>query len=155
MVIRRTSRQLLAALLVAAVFAVGCGDDDDDGTSSGTATPATGGAAKTSEDATVEGKDGAASVTVTLELLNAKDGDEPCYAIVASDYVESLGGLEGCAKKMGPIATGPLDTITHAAALPGGETGEAHVETADGAQKQTIKFAKTVAGEWRVDGLGG
>jgi hypothetical protein len=101
----------------------------------------------------VEGADGRKIVEVTTELLDAKNGDDPCYAIVASDYVESLGGLEGCAKKFGPIATGPLDTITAAGPSANGETGRAEVESSDGGAKQTIVFAKTVAGEWRIDGL--
>ncbi len=155
------SLKALLAVLAAMVLAVGagCGDDDDGGDGGGATTitgaAEAGGPATTSEDARVEGKDGEAIAEVTLELLNAENGDDPCYAIVASDYVESLGGLEGCAREMGPIATGPFDTVTHAAALKGGETGEAHVESADGSQKQTIEFARTVAGEWRIDGLGG
>ena len=146
---------LLVLLLVAALGA-GCGDDDDSGGEGGAGdTPKPVAAAATSEDAEVKGPDGEKIVEVTTELLNAKDGDEPCYAIVASDYVESLGGLEKCAAKLGPIATGPLDTITAAGPSADGKTGTAEVESSKGDEKQTIKFAKTVAGEWRVDGLGG
>ena len=149
-------RRLLLVLLAVAALAAGCGDDDDDGGGTGTTSAeAPAAPAKTSPDARIEGAPGKAMVEVTMELLNAANGDDPCFAIVASDYVESLGGLEGCAKTMEPIATGPLDTITHAAELPGGETGEVHVESSDGSQKQTIKFAKSAAGKWNVDGLGG
>ena len=140
-------------LLLAAALAAGCGGDDD-GNGGETTAAKGGGPAKTSEDARIEGREGARIAAVTTELLNAENGDDPCFAIVASDYVESLGGLEGCAKRMGPIATGPLDTIAAARPLPGGETGEAKVESADGSQEQTIEFARTVAGEWRIDGLG-
>ncbi|MDQ3933804.1 MAG: hypothetical protein M3340_04145 [Actinomycetota bacterium] len=142
-------RRVAAVLMAAAALVAGCGGDDD-----GDAPAAKGGPAKTAEDARIEGREGARIAEVTTELLNAPNGDDPCYAIVASDYVESLGGLEGCARKLAPIATGPLDTITAARQLPGGETGEARVESADGSRKQTIELAKTVAGEWRIDGLG-
>ena len=149
--------RLLGVLLAVLVIAAGCGDDDDNGGGATTPTeaPAAAASATTREDARIEGAAGKAMVEVTLELLNATNGDDPCFALVASDYVDSLGGLEGCAKKMEPIAVGPLDTITHAAELPGGETGEVHVESSDGTQKQTIKFAKSAAGKWNVDGLGG
>jgi hypothetical protein len=148
--------RLLGVLLVVLVLVVGCGDDDggNGGGATTTEAPAAAASATTSEDARIEGAAGKAMVEVTIELLNATNGDDPCFAIVASDYVESLGGLEGCAKKMEPIATGPLDTITHAAELPGGETGEVHVESSDGSQTQTIKFAKSAAGKWNIDGLG-
>ena len=141
-------RRLLALLLAALVVAAGCGGDDDNGGDS----PEPAAAATTSEDARVEGPDGEAIVEVTKELLDAKGGDDPCFAIVASDYAESLGGQDGCARKMGPIATGPLDTITAAGAT-GDDTGEAQVESSDGSETRTIKFARTVAGEWRIDGL--
>ena len=141
--------RLPATLLALVVLAAGCGGDDDE---DGGGSPEPAAAATTSEDARVEGPDGAAIVKVTTELLDAKNGEDPCFAIVASDYAESLGGQEGCARKMGPIATGPLDTITAAGAT-GEDTGEAQVESSDGSEKRTIKFAKTVSGDWRIDGL--
>jgi len=165
-------RQLPALLIVVVggALAAGCGSDDEgDGaaTSTGataptvattaptTTTPATsGGAAKKAPDAEIEGSAGQKIAAVTLELLNAENGDDPCYAIAASDWVESQGGLKGCAKKLGPIATGPLDTVTVARPLGKGETGEAQVESSDGSQRQTIRFARTYSGDWRIDGLG-
>jgi len=138
-------------LALAAGLAVGCGGDDDDD-SAGTS-GAKGGAAKLAEDAQVQGPEGRKIVAVTINLLNAEDGADPCFAIAASDWVESQGGQEGCAKKLGPIATGPLDTIVAAGPVGDGETGEAQVESEDGSEERTIKFAKTVAGEWRIDGL--
>ena len=148
---RRRPAALLAAGLAVAALAAGCGGDDDEGGGG----DASGGAVTISDDARIEGADGRKIAEEATNLLEAENGEDPCYELVASDYVESLGGPEGCARKMGPIATGPLEVITAARALPGGETGEARVESGDGSRKQTIKFAKTVAGEWRVDGLGG
>ena len=145
-------RRLLALVLAAGLLAAGCGDDDND---DGGGSAAKGAPTKTSDDAKIEGADGRAMVKVATELLDAESGEDPCFAIVASDYVESLGGLDGCAKKLTPLVTGPLDTITAARPLKGGETGEVQVESSDGSQEQTIKFAKTVSGDWRVDGLGG
>jgi hypothetical protein len=155
-VIARSSAPLLGAMLAATALALGCGGDDDGDGGGEDKSPAPAAAtATTSPDARIEKPEGERIAEVALELLNAEDGDEPCYAIVASDYVESLGGLEGCAKELGPVATGPLDTVTAARPLGDGETGEARAESSDGSQKQTIEFAKTAAGEWRVDGLGG
>ena len=150
-------RRLPLVLVLAAGLAAGCGGDDDGGgsasTSATTAAGAAGEPSKLAEDARVRGPEGKRIVSVTRQLLAAADGDEPCYAIAASDWVESQGGLEGCAKKLGPIATGPLDTVVAAGPVGDGKTGEAQVESADGSEKRTIKFARTVAGEWRIDGL--
>jgi len=104
-------RRSAAVFAAAAALAAGCGEKEEE-VGDAPAPPA--GGVTTAADARVEGNDGQKIAEVTKELLEAKDGDEPCYAIVASDYVESLGGLEGCAKKFGPIATGPLDTIRSA-----------------------------------------
>ncbi|HEX8646458.1 MAG TPA: hypothetical protein VF715_06130 [Thermoleophilaceae bacterium] len=145
-------RRSLALLLAAMALGAGCGGGDEDGGEKGGA-PESGGVAKVAEDALIDGAEGRKIADVAIELLNAPNGDDPCYAIVASDYMESLGGLEGCAKKLGPIATGPFDTVVAAGPKDDGETGTADVATSDGGEKQTIDFAKTVAGEWRIDGL--
>ena len=147
------ARPLLTLMLAVLAVAAGCGDDDG-GEETGGGTPRAGGPAKVADDAKVAGAEGEKIAEVTKELLDAPNGDDPCYAITASDYVESLGGLEGCAKKLGPIATGPLDTIVAAGPSANGETGSADVESSDGGQKAQILFAKTTSGEWRIDGLG-
>jgi hypothetical protein len=148
---RRNATLLLGLLLATGATGFGCGGDDD---GDGAPSPKAGGPAVTSKDAQIEGPEGAKIADVTKELLNAKNGEDPCFAIVASDYVESLGGEDACAAKLGPIATGPLDTITAARPLGKGQTGEARVESSDGSQEQTIEFAKTVTGDWRIAGLG-
>lgn len=146
-------RRLPALLLAACALAVGCGDDGGDEDNGG-GTPAPGGAARVADDARIQGPEGRKIADVTIELLDARNGDDPCYAIAASDYVESLGGLEGCARKLGPIAAGPLDTVVAAGPSANGETGSAEVESSEGGEKLTIQFAHTVAGEWRIDGVG-
>jgi hypothetical protein len=148
------TRRSLALLLAAAALAAGCGGDDGGEEENGGGTPRPAAAAKVADDAKIDGAEGRRIADVTLELLNAPNGDDPCYEITASDYVESLGGLEGCAKKLGPIATGPLDTVTAAGPSADGRTGTAEVESSDGGQKQTIEFAKAVNDKWNVDGLG-
>jgi hypothetical protein len=141
--------------LVLAALAAGCGGDDEGGEKeNGGGTPRPAAAAKVAEDAKIDGTEGRRIADVTLELLNSPNGDDPCYELTASDYVESLGGLEGCAKKLGPIATGPLDTITAAGPSADGRTGTAEVESSDGGERRTIKFAKAVNDKWNVDGLG-
>ena len=149
------TRRSLALLLATATLAAGCGGDDESGEEeNGGGTPRPAPAAKIADDAKVDGAEGRKIAEVALELLNAANGDDPCYEITASDYVESLGGLEGCARKLGPIAPGPLDTVTAAAPSADGETGTAEVESSAGGEKLTIKFAKAVNDKWNVDGLG-
>jgi hypothetical protein len=151
------TRQLLALLLAAAALAAGgCGGDDDEGGggNGGGDAPKPAATATISEDALIDGEEGREIAAVAVELLNAKNGDDPCYAITASDYVESLGGLEGCAKKLGPIATGPYDSVVAAGPKDDGKTGTADVATADGEEKRTIEFAKSVSTDkWNIDGL--
>lgn len=149
----RRAKPGLALALVLAALATGCGGDDGEEENGG-GTPRPAGPAKIADGAKIDGPEGGKIGEVALQLLNAPSGDDPCYAIVASDYVESLGGLEGCAKKFDPVARGPLDRVTAAGPSADGKSGTAEVESSEGGEKRTIEFARTVAGEWRVDGLG-
>ena len=148
---RRVSarRSLLALALVAAAGTAGsgCGGDDDEEKTPTTAR----GPVKTAPDAQIQGADGAKMAASARELLEATDGSGPCFAIVASSYVEKVGETE-CARKMGAIATGPYDTITRAERV-ASEVGEAEVASADGSQKQVITFARTFDGDWNINGV--
>lgn len=150
-------RLLLIGLVLAALVPLGCGGDDEDGGADDKPAQTAGGPVKIAEDAQIKGPEGAKIADSAKKLLEARSGQDVCYELTASDYVESLGGEKGCAAKLGPIATGPLDTIVAARAKGRGEagdTGEAQLESSDGSQKQTVKFAKSVTGDWNVDGLG-
>lgn len=143
-------------MLAAAALATGCGGDGDgDDEENGGGKPEPAAPAKIADDAKIDGAEGREIADAATQLLNAKNGDDACYELAASDYVESLGGLEGCAKKLGPIATGPLDTVTAAGPKGDGETGTAEVESSEGREKLTIEYAKSVSTDkWNVDGLG-
>ena len=144
----------MALAAVVAALAAGCGGDEDAEKDGGGSAREPAGAATIAEDALIDGEEGREMAAVALELLNAKDGDDPCYAIAASDYVESLGGLRGCAEELGPIATGPYDTVLAAGPKDDGQTGTADVTTSDGDEKRTIEFAKSVSTDkWNIDGL--
>jgi hypothetical protein len=143
----------LALAVVVAALAAGCGSDDEGEKDSG-GTPEPAATATIGEDALIDGDEGREIAAVALELLNSANGDDPCYAIAASDYVESLGGLDGCAKELGPIATGPYDTVLAAGPKDDGETATADVADSDGGEKRTIEFAKSVSTDkWNIDGL--
>lgn len=147
----RPGRATLALLLAATAIGAGCGDEADRSVDTTPPPPA---GARISEDARVEGAEGQRIAEEAVRLMDAENGDEACYEIVASDYVESLGGLKACAEEFEPIATGPLDTVVAARMNPDEKTGVAELESEDGSERQTVKYARTVADAWRIDGLG-
>jgi hypothetical protein len=143
----------LLPLVAVAVIAFGCGSEDDD-KEKGSAPK--GGPAAISNQAKL-GTDGNAIANRAKEFLSATDASEVCFAMVAGDYLKSIGGASGCEKKLQPILRGNLSVVT--AARSGGrnqygnKTGIAQVESADGSEKRTILFAHSVSGNWNVDGF--
>ena len=143
----------LLPLLAWAVIGVGCGSDDEEKEKP---SAPRGGPAVISNQAKL-GTDGSAIANRAKEFLGATDAGDVCFSMLASDYLESIGGASGCEKRLAPIITGNLSVVTAARSTGtnqhGNKTGIAQVQSADGSEKRTILFAYASPGKWNVDGF--
>ena len=91
-------------VLVGLIALLGCGGGDG-GDGGGGASP------RTEESTGIERPRGLAgeaaqAADVVVELLEQPSGEEACYSLLGTDYVEALGGQETCARRFEPVVTG-------------------------------------------------
>jgi hypothetical protein len=138
-------------LLVGLAVLAGCGGEDDDGGAE--KEPKTAPAAKVERPAGLSREERKVADGVA-ELLEAKDGDEACFASLGAQYVESLGGNEKCARAFDPLVTGDYNKISSVKVLKPGDQGEAEAEvtSASGGSPVELELDFASPGAWNVTG---
>ena len=142
----------LGSVLLTLVVLIGCGGDDDEGAGpTQTKPPKSGEKAKVPPG--LSGEERKAAQTVAA-FLNEASGIDACFAWVASDYVDSLGGQKRCAKLYDPLVTGDFSEIRSVRIVEPGARAVAVVAPEGDGEPVDLKLAMATTG-WRVDGASG
>jgi len=143
----------LSIVLLASLVPLGCGGGD------GGDSPSTTSPAPTEDVALIQRPPGlsgeaSAAADVVVELLELPSGAEACFALIGTEYLDSLGGEEVCARRFDPVVTGDYDTIASVRILKPEVEAAAEVTAPGGAPRVTLKLAMATTG-WRIDGATG
>ena len=150
----------LGVVLIAFLVLVGCGDDGGEGGGTGAAPTTTTESAPAPEGGPPVRRPGglsgeaAEAADVVVEFLEQPSGEDACFALVGTEYADSLGGQEACARRFDPLVTGRYDTIASVRVVKPGVEAAAEVTSSQGGGRVTLKLAMATTG-WRVDGASG